>query len=330
MSRFRHLQIALGLVLVVILAGTAGYMLIEGWSFLDAVYMTVLTIATVGFREVRQLSVGGRIFTMFLIFAGVGAGGYAVGSLIEVMLEGYFGDIIGGRRMKRRIAELKGHYIICGFGRVGQQVAREFKRVRAPFVVLDSNPQVKERLDMEQALYIQGDASNEEVLKEAGIEQAKGLVTAVDSDADNVYVTLTARVLRPDLFIIARANLEGSEEKLKRAGADRVISPYSIGGRRMASLLLKPVVSDFMDTVVRGGELEFQLEEVDVQETSPLTGLTVKEANIRGECGALILSIRRKSGVFETEVGPGTGIQAGDKLVVIGTKDQLEKLERMV
>lgn len=324
------MQIALGIVLVVILGGTAGYMLIEGWPFLDAIYMTVLTIATVGFREVRQLSVGGRIFTMFLIFAGVGAGGYAVGSLIEVMLEGYFGDIIGGRRMKRRIAELKAHYIICGFGRVGQQVAREFKRVRAPFVVLDSNPEVKERLDMEQALYIQGDASDEEVLKEAGIEKAKGLVTAVDSDADNVYVTLTARVLRPDLFIIARANLEGSEEKLKRAGADRVISPYSIGGRRMASLLLKPVVSDFMDTVVRGGELEFQLEEVDVSETSPLTGLTVKEANIRGECGALVLSIRRKSGVFETEVGPGTRIQAGDKLVVIGTKGQLEKLERMV
>lgn len=329
MSRFRHLQIAAVVLVIVVSLGTLGYIFIEKWRFLDALYMTIITIATVGFHEVKELSSAGRIFTIFLIIGGVGTAGYTLGSLIEVMLEGYFGDIIGGRRMKRKIGDLKGHYILCGFGRVGQQVAREFKRAGAPFIVLDSNPEVKDRLDAEGALYIQGDASNEEVLKEASIDKAKGLITAVDSDADNVYVTLTARVLKPDLFIIARANLEGSEEKLKRAGANRVISPYSIGGRRMASLLLKPVVSDFLDTALRGEKLEFQLEEVDIKEGSPLEGLTIRETNIRGECGALVLSIQRKNGKFETDVGPDSKIEPGDKLVVIGTREQLERLERM-
>lgn len=329
MSRFRHLKIAVTFLVVVIILGTLGYTWIEHWGLLDALYMTIITIATVGFHEVRELSSAGKIFTIFLIIGGVGTAGYTLGSLIEVMLEGYLGDIIGGRRMKRKIAELKNHYIVCGFGRVGQQVAREFKRAGAPFIVLDSNPEVKDRMDAEGVLYIQGDASDEEVLKEAGINRAKGLITAVDSDADNVYVTLTARVLRPDLFIIARTNLEGSEEKLKRAGANRVVSPYSIGGRRMASMLLKPVVSDFLDTALKGERLEFQLEEVDIKEGSPLEGLTIKEANIRGECGALVLSIHRKSGRFDTDVGPNSKIEPGDKLVVIGTREQLEKLERM-
>lgn len=291
--------------------------------------MTVTTITTVGFREINPLSAAGRIYTIFLILGGVATAGYALGSLIGVIVEGYFADVIGGRRMKKRIEMLKNHYIIAGFGRVGQQIAREFKKAGAPFIVLDSNPEVKERLDAEEAIYIQGDASDESILKEARIDKAKGLITAVDSDADNVYVVLTARVLKPDLFIIARANLEGSEEKLRRAGADRVVSPYSLGGRRMASMLLKPVVSDFLDTVMHGEKLEYQLEEVEVGKDSPLRNLTIRECKVRERCGATILSIRRKGGRFDTEITPESRVEEGDKLVVIGTRHQLEKLEQL-
>ncbi|MFZ3063082.1 MAG: potassium channel protein [Actinomycetota bacterium] len=330
MDRWRHLRIAVIALTGVVLFGTLGYILIEGWSPLDALYMTVTTITTVGFREVKPLSDAGRVYTILLVLLGVTTAGYALGSLIAVIVEGYLADLIGGRRMKKRIEMLKDHYIIAGFGRVGQQIAREFKKASASFVVLDSNPAVKDRMDAEDVVYIQGDASDEAVLKKARIDKAKGLITAVDSDADNVYVVLTARVLRPDLFIIARANLEGSEDKLKRAGADRVISPYSLGGRRMASMLLKPVVGDFLDTVMHGEKLEYQLEEIKVGKDSPLRNLTIRECNIRERCGATILSIKRKSGRFDTDMTPETIIEEGDELVVIGTREQLEKLEQLI
>lgn len=317
-----------GLILVgVIIIGTAGYMAIEGWSFIDALYMTVITIATVGFGEVHKLTSAGRVFTIFLIMGGVAGAGYTLGRIVEFMIEGYFTDMWGGRTMKKRIDQLKDHYIVCGFGRVGEQVAREFKRQGAPFIVLDNNPAVQKYLDEEDVLYIQGDAADEKVLKDAGIEKAKGLVSVVDSDADNVYVTLTARALRPDLFIIARANMESAAYKLKRAGANRVISPYSLGGRRIASMVLKPIVSDFLDTVMHGEDMELQLSELKVGAGSPLGEKTVKEADIRRKSGAMVLSIYRQSGVFDSDLHSETRISEGDKLIVIGTREQLDKLE---
>lgn len=314
----------------IILVGTAGYMLIEGWSLLDSLYMTIITIATVGFREVHSLDPAGKVFTILLITGGVSAAAYTLGSIVEFMVEGYLSDILGGRRMERRIAALKDHYILCGFGRVGEQIAREFKRAGAPFIVLDSNPDVKKFMDADQVLYIQGDASDDTVLKAAGIDKAKGLITVVDSDSDNVYVTLSARVLNPNLFIIARANLEDSADKLIRAGADRVVSPYSLGGRRIASMVLKPVISDFLDSVMHGENLEFELLELKVGEGSPLDNVTVKEANIRQQCGATILSVQRPDGRFETDITKSTRIRIGDKLIVIGIRDQLEKLQALV
>jgi voltage-gated potassium channel len=325
----RHLRNA-GLLLGAIIAiGITGYMLIEGWPFLDATYMTVITIATVGFSEVHALSPAGQIFTICLIASGVAAAAYAIGRFLEFMLEGYFSEVLGGRSMKKRIDQLKNHYIVCGFGRVGEQVAREFKRSGAPFVVLDPNPDVKKYLDAEDVLYIQGDAADEEVLKDAGIDRAKGLVSVVDSDADNVYVTLTARALNTNLFIIARSNLESAAYKLKRAGANRVISPYSLGGRRIASMVLKPVVSDFLDTVMHGEKMEFQLEEMTVGKESALKDTSVREADIRRKSGAMVLSIFRSDGHFESDLHGDTKIGEGDRLIVIGTPDQLEKLEVM-
>jgi voltage-gated potassium channel len=325
----RHLRNAGLLLTGIIVFGIAGYMLIEGWTFLDAAYMTVITIATVGYREVHTLSPLGQVFTMCLIALGVAAAAYVIGRFLEFILEGYFSEVLGGRSMKKRIDQLKNHYIVCGFGRVGEQVAREFKRSGAPFVVLDPNPAVKKYLDAEDVLYIQGDAADEECLKQAGIDKAKGLVSVVDSDADNVYVTLTARALNPSLFIIARSNLESAAYKLKRAGANRVISPYSLGGRRIASMVLKPVVSDFLDTVMHGEKMEFQLEEMTVGKDSPLRDTSVRDADIRRKSGAMVLSIYRAGGSFESDLHGDTKIGEGDRLIVIGTPDQLEKLEIM-
>jgi voltage-gated potassium channel len=325
----KHLRTAALLLGGIIIAGIAGYMLIEGWSFLDATYMTVITIATVGFREVHALSPAGQVFTICLIASGVSAAAYTIGRFLEFILEGYFSEVMGGRSMKKRIDQLKNHYIICGFGRVGEQVAREFKRSGAPFVVLDPNPDVKKYLEAEDVLYIQGDAADEEVLRQAGIDKAKGLVSVVDSDADNVYVTLTARALNQKLFIIARSNLESAAYKLKRAGANRVISPYSLGGRRIASMVLKPFVSDFLDTVMHGEKMEFQLEEMTVGKDSPLRDSSVRDADIRRKSGAMVLSIYRAGGGFESDLHGDTKIGEGDRLIVIGTPDQLEKLETM-
>lgn len=325
--QLRRLRNAGLLLLAVIAGGTTGYMLIEGWTFLDSLYMTVITIATVGFGEVHTLDQVGRVFTIFLIAGGVAGAGYTLARVIEFMIEGYFSDIWGGRNMKKRIEQLSDHYIVCGFGRVGEQVAREFTRTGAKFVVLDNNPDVQKFLDAEDVLYIQGDAADEEILRAAGIDRAKGLVSVVDSDADNVYVTLTARALRPDLFIIARSNSDKSAYKLKRAGANRVVSPYSLGGRRIASMVIKPVVSDFLDTVMHGENLELQLSELMVEKGSPLSELTVKQADIRQKSGAMVLSIYRQDGRFESDLHGDTRIGEGDRLIVIGTRDQLDKLE---
>lgn len=323
----RHLRNA-GLILAgIIVSGITGYMVIEGWSFLDALFMTAITIGTVGFNEVHPLSPAGRVFTIFLIGGGVAGAAYAIGRFLEFLLEGYFSEVLGGRSMKKRIDQLANHYIVCGFGRVGEQVAREFKRSGAPFIVLDPNPDIKKFMDAEDVLFIQGDASDEHILREAGIEKAKGLVSVVDSDADNVYVTLTARSLNPDLFIIARSNLESSDYKLKRAGANRVVSPYSLGGRRIANMVLKPAVSDFLDIVMHGKETEYLLEEMYIDENSPLKGLTMAESDIRRKYGVSVLGIFRKDGSHDPEIHDETRIGGGDRLIVIGTRIQVDKFE---
>jgi len=325
MSPLRRLLWGICALAIIVVIGVIGYRLIEGWSFLDALFMTVITITTVGYEEVNPLSAGGRIFSIFLIVGGVGGALYSLTTIVEYMIEGRFGITLGRRQMKSRIAKLKNHFILCGYGKVGREIARVFSQEGAPFVVIDRDEDRIANAEKDGCLYLLADATNDEVLKEAGIERARGLVAAVGSDADNTYITLSAHGLRPDLFIEARASSSQAEAKLKRAGADRIISPDSIGAQRMAMLALRPAVVDFIDTVTRRRGQEFQMENIAVVSDSPLAGLTVEETR---QCSkANILAISKKSGKLLANPPGEETIEAGDRLIIMGTRKQLASLE---
>ncbi|MFC2056094.1 potassium channel family protein [Chloroflexota bacterium] len=309
----------------IIAIGVIGYITIEGWSFFDSLYMTVVTITTVGYAEVHPLSTGGRIFSIFLIVGGVGGVLYAVTGIIEYIVEGRFGTTWGRRRMKSKIAKLKGHFILCGFGRVGEEVANTFKEEDVPLVVIDNRLECIARVEQAGYLHVEGDATRDEVLKEAGIEHARGLVAALGADVDNTYITLSARGLRSDLFIEARASSEEVEKKLKRAGADRIVSPQRIGARRMAMLALRPAVVDFIDTVIRRRGLELQMENVAISNSSSLSGQTVDE--VRRCSKANVLAISKKSGRLLANPSGEEKISAGDSLIIMGTTEELASLE---
>src|SRR5918911_1071311 len=272
----RRIWRAIAMLAIITAVGTLGYVFFEGWSFLDALYMTVITIGTVGFREVHPLDTSGLLWTIALIIGGVGALGYAASLLVELAVEGTVRGYFRNRRMRTEIHKLSSHYILCGFGRVGRQVAREFTLEGVPFVVIDQDSQrVEECLERGHPAIL-GDASDDTVLEEAGVRRAKGLVAAVDSDADNVFVTLSARKMNPDLYIVARTSSDEAAGKLEIAGADRTLSPYAVGGRRLASLATQPLIVDFLDIVTRGRKgIEFRLEEFSVPEESFITDQTI-------------------------------------------------------
>ena len=321
------MRLSLYALTIIISVGAIGYIFIEGWSFIDALYMTVMTIATVGYGEVHPLSEGGRIFSIFLMIGGVGAGLYTLGLFIQYLLEGQFGITMGRRRMKTEIAKLKGHFILCGYGRVGQEIARTFSEEEVPFVVIESEQDAAVKAGEDGFLYLHGDATSDEVLKEVRIEKARGLVAAVGSDVANTYITLSARGLSPDLFIAARASAAGAEVKLKRAGANRVVSPHSIGARRMAMLALRPAVVDFIDTVAYRPGRELQLETVEIGDNCAVCGLDVGTA--RRDVGVMILAMRKNGDRLIANPPDSESIEAGDRLIVIGTKKQLAELENV-
>jgi voltage-gated potassium channel len=325
MSPLRRLVVSILAFVTIVVVGVAGYMVIEGWSFLDALYMTITTITTVGFSEVHPLSHAGQIFSIILIISGVGGALYVLTTIMGYILEGQFGITMGRRRMKTKIAKLKDHFILCGYGRVGQEIAQAFSEEGVPFVIITNNEQHITKAEKEGYLCIFGDATSDEVLKEAGIERAHGLVAAVGSDTDNTFITLSARELRPDLFIEARSSTPESESKLRRAGADRVISPHAIGGRRMAMLALRPAVVDFIDTVTYGHGRELELENVDVASGSPLVGRTMAQA--RSQNGITVLAMRKKNGKLLANPPGEEIIEDGDRLIVIGPKKRLAALE---
>jgi voltage-gated potassium channel len=330
------LRNALILFSVIIAIGTIGYMSIEHQNFLNAIYMTIITLTTIGYGETFDLGTGGRIFTIFLVLAGVGTVAYALASMVEFMVEGRITGLMGRRKMRKEIDNLLGHYILCGYGRVGQYIAMDLAGAGARFVIIEKDPKVAdEALEMGFTV-IKSDATDDETLKAAGIERAKGLVTALSSDAENLYVTLTARELCPHLFIVSRCNNEESEPKLRRAGSDRVISPHSIGGRRMAAMLLKPLVWDYLDLVTRGDYIEFnveslewRLDDVEIYPQSFLDGRTIEEAKIYSVSGALILAVKKRGAGFNTKPPKDLTLEVGDSLIAIGTVGQLAKLEEM-
>lgn len=306
--------------------GVAGYVVIEGWSFLDALYMSVTTLTTVGYREVHPLSTPGRIFTITLVLFGVLILFAAVGSMAQLLISGELGQPLRRRRMQRRIDALKNHYVICAYGRVGRAAASEFRQQGTPFVVVEPQVSLVPLMEEHDVPYISADPTQEAVLIQAGIEHAKGLVCAVDSDAINVYITLTARTLNPKLSIVSRSSAPESVDQLQRAGADRVVSPYTLSGRRMAALALQPAVVEFIDMVAVAPDL--RLEEIVVGAGSPLDGRTVGEAT--GERRELMILAVKKSGA-ELIPSPDRDLRlsAGDLVVALGPVPVLGELARI-
>ncbi len=328
MTLVERLLFAFVLLALVLFVGTLGYFLIEGWSLFDALYMTIITLSTVGYGEVHPLSEAGRFFTIFLIFAGVGIAFYVFTMVTETIVSGQLQDFLGKRRLEAKLETLHDHYIICGYGRIGKHICRMIAK-EIPFVVVEKSPEVVKEIEKEGFLYLEGDATHEEVLKKAGIDRAKGLVSVLRSDADNVYITLTARGLNEKLFIIARADEERVEKKLKRAGADKVVSPYLIGARRMALIILRPAVTDFLELATPEENVELQLEEVRISDRSELVGKTLLESGIRQFSGAIILAIKKVTGEMIFNPPPNYVFEAGDMVVALGDRKGLARLEEV-
>lgn len=319
---WRLVFFGVALVLGVIVAGTVGYTAL-GFGLLDALYQTVTTISTVGFREVEELDSTGKAFTIVLILVGVGATLYTFSLLLETLLEGRLTEPFGRRRMQRRIADLNGHVIVCGWGRVGRATAHAVARGGRDLVVIDHNP---DRLEDVDFLAILGDATQEHVLRQAGVERAAVVIAALETDADNLYTTLTCRTLNPGAFIVARARQEDAEPRLLQAGANRVVNPQKIGGDRMAAFAVQPNVAEFLDVVMHDANLEFRLEEVVVADGSELDGVSLRDAQIRDRTGAMVLAMRLNDGRFHTNPTPDTRVEPGQVLIAIGTPEQLAHL----
>ncbi len=325
----QRLKIVIMILVAVIALGTLGYSVIERWPLLDALYMTVITLSTVGFREVYSLSSGGRMFTIILIVVGVAGAAYTLSVVGQMILEGEIKRLLGRRRMQKGIRELVNHYIVCGFGRVGRRVARELCLRRVPFVVVDQDPQRIEQAEKDGFLFVQGDSTADQTLIDSGVERAKGLIIAIADEADNVFISLSARQLNPSLFITARGESDEAEKKLLRAGANKVVFPHKIGAIRMALTTLRPNLVDFMRVVTFDKDTGLAIEEIQIKPGSPLEQTTLQVCPIRKELGIMVVGIKKVGKDVFLNPAPDTKIEAGDILIVIGEREKLEKLERL-
>jgi voltage-gated potassium channel len=325
---FFKLKLSLFLLIAIIVFGTGGYIAVEGMSLFDAFYMTIITISSVGFMEVQPLSTIGRGITIVIIVMGISLMTFTLGQVARIFVEGELRKILGRRKLEKQVAELQDHYIICGYGRIGQIIVKELTTTKIPLVVIEQDPAAIEMLEEEGILYLNMDATSDEALKTAGLDSARGLVTAVSSDADNVFIALSAKGMRPDIFILARASDVKNESKLLRAGASRVVCPYQMGGRRMAEILHKPTVVDFLDQTMMHTELGLQMEEAIISQGSPIIGKTLVSSNLRQEFGVIIVAIKRISGEMVFNPGPGEVFNAGDVIVAIGKKTELQRMSK--
>lgn len=315
------------LLVAVLAVGTVGYLLL-GLSPLDALYQSVTTVTTVGFREVGDPTPSFMWFTIVLVLLGVGCVLYALGVLLEALVEGRISERFGRRRMERQLAGLNGHVVVCGWGRVGQAIGAALRSSDdCTVVVVERDPESAATVE---GLVVDGDATDDGVLRRAGVERCRALVVALPEDADNVYVTLSARRLRPDLFIVARAHVDAAEVLLMQAGADRVVNPQAIGGSRMAALIAQPHVADFLDVAMHNAGLQFRLSELTVDVRSPVAGRSLRDAHLRDSTGALVLAVRSADGAFRTNPAPEEVMEAGEVLIAIGTEAQLAALRHLV
>ena len=327
MKAFRNLRVITALLLLVVAIGTTGYHYIEGWSWFDGFYMVVTTLTTIGYQEVHPLSHAGRIFNIFVILCGVSLLALAVGALSQALLEFELQSFFGRRRMEREIGRLGEHYIICGMGRVGRSVARELARKPVPFVIIENAEAKRERFAAEDWLVIAGDATQDQTLRQAHIEHARGLIAATTTDATNLYIVLTARTLNPHLKIIARASEDTAERHLLTAGADSVVSPYSFAGQRIAQSLLRPHVVSFLDTATTHLGMDLEIGEIQITGRSVFAGKTIESSKIRQERGVIVLAIKRREGM-KFNPAPDERIEADDCLIAMGEPAQLRQLEQ--
>jgi len=327
MKAAHNLRVIGALLLVVMAAGTAGFHFIEGWPWFDGFYMVVTTLTTIGYQEVHPLSHAGRVFNVVVILTGVSLVLLGVGALSQALLEFELQSFFGRRRMERNIGRLDGHYIICGMGRVGRSVARELARKPTPFVVIENAESKLQRYSTENWLVVTGDATQEQTLRQAQIERARGLIAATTTDATNLYIVLTARGLNPHLKIVARASEEGAEKHLLTAGADSVVSPYSFAGQRIAQSLLRPHVVSFLDTATTHLGIDLEIGEIQVAGDSVFAGKTIESSRIRQDRGVIILAIKRQQGM-RFNPAPDERIEPEDFLIAMGEPAQLRKLEQ--
>jgi voltage-gated potassium channel len=329
MKTTRRLLTAIILFVLVALFGTVGYMSIEHRTFFDSLYMTVITITTIGFEEVWKLSTTGRVFTLVLIVIGLAAAAYSVNLIMKVILEGELKSIFGRKKVEKEIAHLKDHFIICGYGRIGRIIASGLRQKKVPFVVIDRDDRRRTELEDENILFVIGDSTSDEILLNAGVKAARCLISVTRSDSDNVFITLSARQLNPDLYIVARAEEESAEPKLRRAGANKVVLPYRIGATQLAQAALRPNVIDFLEITTQTRNLEYQIEELKVSPSSPAVGKSLIELAWSRTIGIIIIGIKRPTGMIFNPSAEAR-IQENDILIALGSADQLKKLEQAV
>ncbi|MFQ6082343.1 MAG: potassium channel family protein [Candidatus Aminicenantia bacterium] len=316
------------LILLVILIGTLGYLIIEKWPVLECLYMTVITIFTVGFKEVKPLSPLGKIFTIFIIFMGVGTAFYAFTKVAEIAFGGGIKKFWRKLKMEKNLKNIANHYLICGYGRMGKIVQERLMEEKIPHLVIENNKEKIKELKENGCLYIEGDASQEEVLMNAGIKRAKGLAALLSSDADNLYLVLTARLINPSLYILSKALDEEGEKKILQIGANRVVSPYKLGGYKIAQGLIRPTLVDFLDLIIRRQEISLYMEELIVRRNSKMLGLSLKEADIRKKSNVIVVAVKKPGENIVFNPDPDVKIDAGDTLLVLGDEKGIQDFDR--
>jgi voltage-gated potassium channel len=326
-SPTRNVKIGLGMLLIAFLVGTAGYMLLERWSLLDAAYMTVISVTTTGFSEVHRLSEVGRVFTLLLIVLGVGSIAYTGSYAIEFLLENQL--FTRSKSMRKKVAKMANHFIVCGYGRMGKYVCEDLAEKEAPFVVVEREAAKLGALQALGYLYVEGDATDDDTLLGAGIDRARGIVTVLGSDADNVFTTLSAKALNPKVFVVARAVDEETEPKLLKAGANRVVKPYETAGTKMAELLLRPGVIEFIDVVARDTKVDLNIEEIHISRGAALVGTTLAESPIRQELNIMVVAINKSDGRFIYNPTFSTILEEGDRLIALGERASLLRLTKL-
>jgi voltage-gated potassium channel len=314
---------------MVILVGTVGYSTIENLPLVKALYFAVITISTVGYGEPHPLSSAGELFTIFLIISGIVVASYTIGSLTSFVVEGHLHQIFRTRRMERSLSRLTSHYIVCGYGRTGHEVVRELVKSGVSTVIIERDLELVEEALLAGFNCLHGDATQDESLLEGRIKDASGIVASLASDADNVFVIMSAKGLNPDILAVSRANEPGAENKLFRAGADKVISLHKIGGARMAAMLLKPELVNFLDVLTLGGDIPLHLDQVEIAEGSRLAGLPLKESKISEETSCVVIGIKKSDGQMLTKPEPDLVLDTGDLIFILGEESQLHQLTNM-